>query len=540
MDKPSEPDGEPGSPDFPEAVATQRSRWRLQLVWLVPLVAVLIGGWLAVQAVLQKGPTITISFKTGEGIEAGKTKIKFKEVAIGMVKSVVLSKDRRNVIVSAELAKEATSMLVEDTRFWVVRARISGGTVSGLTTLLSGSYIDADVGTRAKTRLDFVGLETPPVVRKDVPGREFVLKSEDLGSLAIGTPIFFRRLQVGEVTSHTIDDDGKGVTLRIFINAPYEKYVLADTRFWRASGIDLDLDANGVRLDTQSMVAIMIGGLAFQSPPNSAGGPQADANTEFALFHDRAEAMKRHDRIVDAYVLNFRESVRGLKVGSPVDFRGIVVGEVVAINTDFDPVKKTFSVPVEVNIYPERLTSRYATPNKGAAGEPRQLAQWLVEHGLRAQLKTGSLLTGQLYIALDFFPGASKAVINVGATPRELPTVPGGLQSLEDSVTSLIAKLNKVPFEGVGKDARQALQEADALLKTLNAQVAPEARAVLGSARAALDSANSELQATSGLKRSAADAMREFSRMAASLRELADYLERHPEALIHGKPENKK
>jgi paraquat-inducible protein B len=538
MDEPSEPNGEPGSPDFPEAVATRRSRWRLQLVWLVPLVAVLIGGWLAVQAVLQKGPAITISFKTGEGIEAGKTKIRFKDVDIGIVKSVVLSKDRRNVIVSAELAKEATSMLVDDTRFWVVRARISGGNVSGLSTLLSGSYIDADAGSRAETRRDFVGLETPPVVKKDVPGREFVLKGEDMGSLAIGSPIFFRHLQVGEVTAHSIDDDGKGVTLRIFIKAPYEKYVRADSRFWHASGFDLELGANGVKLDTQSVVAIIIGGLAFQSPPDSAGRPQADANTEFALFHDRAEAMKRHDRIVDAYVLNFKESVRGLKVGSPVEFRGIVVGEVVAINIAFDPVKKTFSVPVEVNIYPERLTSRYETLNK--AGGPRQLAQWLVEHGLRAQLKTGSLLTGQLYIAFDFFPGAPKTTMDLGATPRELPTVPGGLQSLEDSVTTLLAKLNKVPYEGVGKDVRQALQEADALLKTLNAEVAPEARAVLDSARTALDSANSELQPNSGLNRSAADALRELSRMATSLRELADYLERHPEAVIRGKAENKK
>ncbi len=271
MVEPPEGRDEPGSPDFPEAVVKPRSRWRLQLVWLVPLIAVLIGGWLAVQAVLQKGPTITISFKTGEGIEAGKTKIKYKDVDIGVVRSVVLSKDHRGVIASAELAKDATSLLVDDTRFWVVRPRVSGGTVSGLGTLLSGSFIGTDVGTQAKERRDFVGLETPPAVAKDVPGREFVLKSEDMGSLDVGTPVFFRRLQVGQITAYTLDADGNGVTLRVFINAPYDKYVRADTRFWHASGVDVSLDTTGVKVNTQSMVAILIGGIAFQSPPESQG-----------------------------------------------------------------------------------------------------------------------------------------------------------------------------------------------------------------------------------------------------------------------------
>ena len=541
MVKPPEQGDEPGSPDFPEAVATGRSRLRLHLVWLVPLVAVLIGGWLAVQAILKKGPTITISFKTGEGLEAGKTK--FKEVDIGVVKSVTLSKDRRSVIASAELVKEATSILVDDTRFWVVRPRISGGTVSGLGTLLSGSYIGADVGTQAKARRDFVGLETPPVFAKDVPGREFVLKTEDMGSLDIGTPIFFRRLQVGQVSSYTIDADGNGVTLHVFINAPYDKYVHADTRFWHASGVDLALDTNGVKVDTQSLVANLVGGLAFQSPPDSPGGPPAEANAEFPLFHDRAEAMKRHDSIVDTYVLYFKESVRGLAVGAPIDFRGIVMGEVTAIYTRFDPVKKEFGIPVEVHLFPERFTSRYESSAKRGGrltANPKELTQWLVEHGFRAQLRTGNLLTGQIYVALDFFPAAPKAIIDWNASPPEIPTVPGGLQSLQDSVTSLVAKLNKVPFDGIGKDVRQTLQEADALLKTLSTEVAPYARAAMVAARAALDSANSAMQPNSALTQSTADTMRELSRTAASFRALADYLERHPEALLRGKAEDKK
>ncbi|WP_235025483.1 PqiB family protein, partial [Caballeronia terrestris] len=529
-------------PEFPEAVAKPRSRFRVQLVWLVPLIAVLIGGWLAVQAILAKGPTITISFVTGEGLEAGKTKIKFKNVDIGVVTSVVLAPDHKRVVATAELSKDATNMLVDDTRFWVVRPRISGGTVSGIGTLLSGSYIGMDIGSKATPRRDFVGLEKPPVFESGVPGREFVLKSDNMGSLDVGSPIFFRRLQVGQVTRFELDADGSGVTLRVFINAPYDKYVKGDTRFWQASGVDVSLDTSGVKVNTESLVSILIGGLAFESPPDAADIAEAAANSEFQLFNDRAEAMKRHDRIVDTYVFNFKESVRGLTVGAPVDFRGIVVGEVAAIYTRYDPVKKEFSIPVEIRYYPERFTSRYESGNKGGrvVEDRRKVAEWLVDKGLRGQLRTGNLLTGQLYIAVDFFPNAPKATMDWNATPPEIPTAPGGLQSLQDSVTALVAKLNKIPFEGIGKDLRQTLQSADTLLKTLDHSVAPEARATLVAAREALNSTNRTLQPDSAIAQSTRETMHELSRTAAAFRTLAEYLERHPEALIRGKPEDKK
>ncbi|SAL44146.1 PqiB family protein [Caballeronia humi] len=529
-------------PEFPEAVAKPRSRFRVQLVWLVPLIAVLIGGWLAVKAILEKGPTITISFVTGEGLEAGKTKIKFKNVDIGVVTSVVLAPDHKRVVATAELSKDATSMLVDDTRFWVVRPRISGGTVSGIGTLLSGSYIGMDIGTQTKERRAFVGLEVPPVFASGVPGREFMLKAENLGSLDVGSPVYYRRLQVGQVTAFELDADGSGVTLQVFVNAPYDKYVKGDTRFWQASGIDVSLDTGGVKLNTESLVSILIGGLAFQGAPDSVDVAEAAPRSVFALYDTRAEAMKRHDRIVDDYVFNFKESVRGLTVGAPVDFRGIVVGEVAAINTRYDPVKREFSIPVEVHFYPERFTSRYESGEKGGrvGGDRRALAQMLVENGLRAQLRTGSLLTGQLYIAVDFFPNAPKASMNWDRQPPEMPTVPGGLQSLQDSVTALIARLNKIPFEGIGKDLRGTLNTADKLLKTLDTSVAPEARDTLRAARTALDAADRTLKPDSAIAQSTTETLRELSRTAAAFRALAEYLERHPEALIRGKPAEEK
>jgi paraquat-inducible protein B len=356
--------------------------------------------------------------------------------------------------------------------------------------------------------------------------------------------VFFRRLQVGQVTSYKLDPDGTNMTLHVFVNAPYDKFVKQDAQFWHASGVDVSLDTTGVKINTESLVSILIGGLAFQSPPDSADRPEASPQSEFHLFGDRAEAMKRHDKIVDRYVLNFTETVRGLTVGAPIDFRGIVVGEVSAIYTHFDPVTKQFTIPVEIKIFPERFTSRYDTGSKPANGrvmaDRRGFADLLVSRGFRAQLKTASLLTGQLFVAVDFFPAAPKAKIDWNNPLPEIPTVPGNLQGLQDSITSLVAKLNKIPFEGIGSDLRKTLGDASTLLATLNNEIAPEAKATLAAAHDALASANSALQPGSAVAQTTIDTMRELSRTAASFRTLADYLERHPEALIRGKVEDKK
>ncbi|RQH04366.1 intermembrane transport protein PqiB [Paraburkholderia dinghuensis] len=527
-------------PDFPDAQATPRSRWRLQVVWLVPVLAVLIGGWLAVKAVIEKGPTITISFLTADGLEAGKTKVKFKNVDIGLIKTVTLTPDNERVIATADINKNATNMLVDTTRFWVVRPRISGGTVSGIGTLLSGSYVEMDVGKSKTARRDFVGLETPPAIANNVPGREFILKSTNMGSLDVGTPVYFRRLQVGQISGYKLDPDGHGVTLRVFINAPYDKFVLADTRFWHASGVDVTVGSSGIQVDSQSLVSIMIGGVAFESPPNALDEGVAASDSTFTLFLNRADAMKAHYHIVVKYVADFTESVRGLTVGAPVDFRGIVVGEVTAIYTRFDPRTEKFTIPVELDLYPELFTSRYEVGAASSAGgrlsnDPHALADRLVAKGLRLQLRTGNLLTGQLYLAADFFPDAPKATVNWASSPPELPTIPGNLQRLQENVTQLVAKLNTIPFEAIGKNTRETLANAKTLLNDLDTMIVPQAQGTLAAAHAALDSANNALQPDSALQENATDMIQQLSRTATAFRTLADYLERHPEALIRGK-----
>lgn len=542
----AEAPGKPDLSDIPEALPAPQGRWAPSLVWLIPIVAAVIGGWIAVQAIMQRGPTITITFATAEGIEAGKTRIKYKNVDIGEVTGIALSVDRNRVVVTAQLDRRAENLLVDDTRFWVVRPRIAASGVSGLGTLLSGSYIGVDVGKSAEERRHFSGLDTPPVVTADLPGRQFALRGDDLGSLDIGSPVYFRRIQVGQVVAFNLDRDGKGVTLQVFVNAPYDQYVTTETRFWHASGVDVTLDASGVRVDTESLASIVVGGIAFQAPPDALATTPAKSGSSFTLFADRTTAMKLPDTVSENYVLVFNESVRGLTPGAPVDFRGVVIGEVTGIGVDFDPVKHSFRMPVEIRLYPERLRSRYRKAvNGGNPVDSRSLLDALVEGGLRAQLRTGNLLTGQLYVALDLFPNAPKAKVDWSKQPLELPTVPGSLEELQLALAQIVTKLDKVPFDAIAADLRQTLQtlnrtmhDTDKLVQRLDTEVTPEARATLEDARRTLGSAERTLSSDAPLQQDLRGTLRELSRAAVSLRALADYLERHPESLIRGKKED--
>ncbi|KKB63107.1 mammalian cell entry protein [Robbsia andropogonis] len=523
-------------PDWQEPVVAPRGRWLPSLVWLVPLIAALIGISLVVRQVVQQGPTITISFKSAEGIESGKTKVKYKDVDIGEVKSVRLADDRSRAIVTVDLTKEAQGFAVKDTRFWIVKPRVAANGISGLNTLLSGSYIGVDAGRSPDSEKEFTGLENPPAVTRDQKGHQYVLKASDLGSLDIGAPVYYRRIQVGQVVAYNLNPDGSGVTLRVFVNAPYDQFVTTNTRFWNASGVDVRLDSGGFKLNTQSLAAVLLGGVAFQAPPNEAPGQVAADNREFRLNADLGTAMKPPDTDPVPVVLNFNQSLRGLTVGANVDFRGITVGEVTHIGVDFDPRKQEILMPVTVNIYPERLGKAFANAiRKDNADRSHQMFITMIRRGLRAQLRTGNLLTGQLYVALDFFPNAPPVSVNYDSEPTELPTLPNTLDELQLQVANIAKKIDKIPFDQIGANVNTALINANKLFDQLNTQVAPQAAQTLQEAKKTFASAQQTLSSDSPLQGDVRQAMRELTRTAQQLSVLADYLERHPEALIRGK-----
>ncbi|WP_063548133.1 intermembrane transport protein PqiB [Burkholderia territorii] len=535
MNSPQGPQQDASRP--PDPAISTKSGWLPSLVWLVPLIAALIGIGLVIKSVRERGPEVTISFHSAEGLEPGKTQVKYKDVEIGMVKTIKLSKDLSRVLVQVQLKKEAEDFAVKGSRFWIVRPRVGATGVSGLGTLLSGAYIGVDAGHGQDTQTDFTGLESPPAVTGDQKGTQYVLRGDSLGSVDIGSPVYYRRVQVGQVVGFSLDKDGTGVTFNVFVNAPYDQYVGVNSRWWQASGVDLRLDSSGLKLNTQSLATVILGGIAFQTPPNQDSGATAPNNTTFRLGSDEADAMRDPDGQPLQVVMNFNQSLRGLAVGAPVDFRGIVLGEVTNIGIDFDPKTKNFLMPVTMNVYPERLGPRFreTIESKGEAAR-REIVERLVKHGLRGQLRTGNLLTSQLYVALDFFPKAPVVKIDAARQPLELPTVPNTLDELQLQVADIAKKLDKVPFDQIGANLNSALSNADKLFKQLDTQVAPEARDTLSAAKQTFSTAEATLQQDSPLQSDVRGALKELTRTLQSLNALADYLERHPESLLKGKP----
>lgn len=511
-----------------------RPRQRMTMIWIVPALAILVGIGLAVQAIRARGPEISLQFVAAEGLEANKTRVKFKDVEIGTVKSIALNPDRKSVRVSVQMDKQAEGLLVEGTRFWVVRPRVAAGGVSGLATLLSGAYIALDPGKSETSRQEFVGLEEPPLVTSNTPGRQFVLRADDLGSLDIGAPVYFRRIQVGRVVGYGMQKDGSGVSVRVFVDAPYDAFVTQASRFWHASGIDVSLNADGVKLDMQSLVSLALGGIAFSSPNGSDEEPvqKAEADSSFVLHSDQAAANRIPETRVEKYVLTFRESLRGLAVGAPVDFRGLVAGEVSRIDLNFEKEKTDFTMLVEISLYPDRFAkrTRNQSGDEVSAKASRDILDKMVGKGFRAQLRTGNVLSGQRYIALDFFANAKAGKIDWSRRRPELPVQPGTLNSLQDQLLAIVESL------------RHTMQHVDQLVVRLDKEVVPELTATLKDARKTLDSAERMLSSAdkalvsdAPLQLEMRDTLREVGKAATAVRNLADLLERQPEALLSGK-----
>lgn len=508
--------------DLPESNIQPRSKF--SIVWLVPLVAVVIGGWIGFKAWSEMGPTITITFKTADGLEAGKTKIKYKNVEIGKVTNIRVNHKTEDVKVTAEMVKDIKSFLTDQTEFWVVRARIDASGVSDLGTLLSGAYIGIGPSSEGKKKRKFKGLEVPPAITGNIPGKHFVLHTKNLGSIERDAPIYFRKFNVGLVEDVKLDENGESITIRVFINAPYDKWVNNTTKFWNASGIDFSMSADGVKVDTESLVSILIGGIAFESSKLSADITPAKNNSTFKLFANREDSLKTDYDIGFEYVLNFSESVRGLTVGAPVDFRGIQIGEVTDIRLTYDTTQKKVSVPVSITIdYGRVLLKGTGHGLNSLEAKHRSRADFLIKQGLRAQLQTGSLLTGQLFVSVDFFPDASPFTIDWNAKTPEFPSIPGTLGDIKANIT------------GILKKADTMLTQLTELSYKLNHDLEPKLSGTLKQTESTLLTIENTLKDDSPLQQDLQITLREFAKAARSVKSLTDYLERHPESLIHGK-----
>ncbi|MBN8928345.1 MAG: hypothetical protein BGO51_24085 [Rhodospirillales bacterium 69-11] len=544
-----------------------RHRRRLSIVWLIPILAVLLAGFLLWRSWSQQGPTINISFRTAEGIEVGKTKVKLKAVDIGTVSAVHIAPDRRHVIVSVDMSREATEDLTDRARFWLVKARISAGSVSGLDTLLSGSYIAIDPGPAGgKPQRDFKALETPPVIASDEPGRSFLLHAARLGSIGPGSPIFYHGLTVGEILGYDLGPNADSVTLHAFVRAPYDQYVHKGSHFWNASGITFATDPDGFKVKLESLAAILSGGVAFDTPKEMQATAVAEDGQDYPLYEDQDSAQaagySKHINVVTF----FQGSVRGLSVGSPVELFGIRIGSVTGISLHLDPIAQKLGVAVHLEVQPER----FKVDNADQDRDPSEVLPILLRAGLRTQLKSTSLLTGQLAVALDFFPDAPPATLQMQGDTFVLPSEAGDIDSITRSVSDIAGKLNRLPLDKIGDSLLQTLQSADALVASPElksslqsvAQAADSLRSVMHNldeglgptlkklpaltnslqqatdrAGKALGSMNDGYGTNSEFYRGIQRLLGQMTDMTRAIRFLVEFLDEHPEALVRGRTE---
>jgi paraquat-inducible protein B len=557
-------------PDAALPEAELRPRRQFQFIWLVPLVAVLVAAWLAYTTIQSRGPTITISFTSAEGLQAGQTKVRHKAVELGVVDSVSLSDDLSRVNVRVKMHREAISQLTDKAHFWVVRPRLSAGNISGLDTLVSGAYIELDAGATAAdaaggARREFVGLDLPPAIRSNEPGQTYRLRTPRIAGVSVGSPVLYRDIEVGEVLSWQLDESGGGFLIEIFVRKPYDRFVRGGTYFWNSSGLALDLGANGVKLRLESLQAVLSGAIAFNIDAEGRALPASAPGTEFRLYSDEQAALSAGFKRRVPFVTRFEGSVRGLAVGAPVEIFGIPIGLVTGVKLVLDPTGTESYVEVRFEVMPEKILPAALVTDL----PPLAAARTLVARGLRMQLHTANYLTGQLVLGMDFVPGSRMA--DVQALPDGTIMVPsqsGGFDNLVASATELTQGLARIPFDQIGQDVARitasiskitgggelksslaslsgALAGVQDLVRKFDAgaspalkrlpEIAQELAAVLGHTDRLISSTDTAYGGNSQIKRDLERLLAQVNDTSRSVRLLADYLAQHPESLIQGR-----
>ncbi|MGO1765888.1 MAG: intermembrane transport protein PqiB [Advenella sp.] len=535
-------------------VITQKKNKNISWIWLVPVIAAIIGLSLLVRDYMQQGPVATVTFKTAEGLEIDKTQVRYKDVVVGTVSDITLTEDHNSVLVKVSFKQGVDFLLHEGARFWVVKPRLAASGVSGLGTLVSGAYIGVDIDdsqqNKGKYRDEFVGLEKPPELISGRPGKRFTITAPSLNSLDLGSPVLYRRLEVGQVINYNLSKDGKGVEVQIFIDAPYDRFVTENSRFWNASGVDLSLNAGGLNLKTQSLVSVLAGGISFgQLPLNNESPPPKPApdGTRFVLNPSEDKALAKPDGLAFPIRMKFDQSVRGLQTGSAIDFKGILLGEVKDISMEFDIATKKTTVIVDGVIYENRLGAAIPAAQRANSNDEALhdvALKEFVTSGIRAQLRFANIFTGQLYVALDYFPeiAGKPPTPDVSKQPVLIATVPGSFDELQQQLNVIVEKLKNLPIDSIGHSLDDTLQSISKLARTLDTTMVPALTTTVRQAGRSLDGVNKTMGTVRGVVGDESPVMlqlngmiKEMSRAAKSIRSLGDYLQAEPSSLIRGR-----
>ena len=479
---------------------------------------------------LERGPTIEIVFESADGLVAGNSLVKYKNITVGEVEAIELSDDLKQVVVTARLKRSMAPHLGEGSRFWVVKPRIGLAGVSGLETLLSGSYIELSPSPGAKESR-FIGLQAPPTTPADAAGLRLVLKAASLGSVSVGAQLLYRDIAVGQVEAYRLRDNH--VEVDVFIDEPYMGLVRSETRFWQTSGIEVAMDADGFRLSTASIDSLLRGGLAFETPTGRGGGKAVSNGAKFQLYSNYEDIGDEYVGTSLEVIMYYEDSVRGLRVGAPVEFRGIKVGQVTEVRLQYHLQKTWLQIPVRARLEPERLRT------VGTPAQPfSETLDVMIKRGLRARVISASLLTGAKFGDLDFDGDAPLEYRGEPGEPQEIPTLESGTDELFDNAAKLLAKLEKMPVEGLLREGRETLAAARAVITGVEGelnQLVASLEKTAESARAALETLEKTLPDGAKLQSELSRVLKDISGAAASVKKLAEVISREPESLLRGR-----
>jgi paraquat-inducible protein B len=525
-----------------------RAHRRFSWVWIVPIAAAIIVIWLAWRSLAGRGPEITISFTATHGLTAGESTVQHLGVVVGTVESLELTPDMSHVIVHVRMRRAAKESLNVHTQFYIVSPRVGAGGISGLTTLVSGSYIEMYPGKDGEEMRDFTGLDDPPELLPNVPGRLFTLESDDLGSLTRGATISYRGIEVGEIEGYVLDKDQRTVRITAFVRAPYDKLVYPQTRFWNSGGLDVTVGTQGVRIRSNSLQQLLSGGVEFDTPKAALSGEPADANSVYTLYENERRALRdpRNNPLV--YHSVFDDTARDLSVGAAVELMGVEVGAVNDVHLAYDAKRRTLTTLVTFAIDPDAVSilDMPATEGKDDRTRAGKSIELLVGDGLRARMTTASLLTGRKVVALDMVKAAPSAHIEHRGTKLYIPSTSSG--DLTDTLQSMRNVLDNLNRATSGPELGHAIKSLDNTLTHLDQitrDVQPDVKGLIKSLRDTADSAQKALDSVQGAVGNfgsngadLAETMRQVKDAARSVRALADYLDRHPESIVRGRKGN--
>ncbi|WP_161316469.1 intermembrane transport protein PqiB [Sneathiella litorea] len=545
-------------------------------IWIVPAIALAVAAYLIFQALAERGSEISIKFDNAEGMVPGKTQLKYKDVSIGTLSRIDILDDDEGVSMVIDVNREAEKYLTENAQFWIVAPAIGFQGITGLQTLLSGSFIEIDPGKGGDRQTEFNGLNTPPVITSDAKGTEYVLSTEKLSNINRGTPVIYKGLQVGSVLGYRLAEDKQAIEVYAFVKAPYDELVLEGTNFWNAGGINVSVSTSGVEVGADSVQALIAGAIEFGTDELYQGTFKAESRHPFKLY-DNKQA-KNDARFTEkvVYVLYFDGSVSGLAVGASVEFKGIKVGNVREISLEIDEAKQKYYIPVLIEIEPQRIKLTDDGKKILSALERRELRQKIIKdliaRGLKAKLKNANFLTGQLIVDLDLVPDREAVYVASNRRYPEIPTVPADLDEITSSVTQLMSKLGKLPIERLGNSLTNTVEGLDKLVnsgelqqtieeyrklavsvrvvaenidtktlpnigKTIDGvrEAITKIDATLASAETMFTSVNDLIADGSPFKYDLMNMLQELAAASRAVRSLADFLERNPSSLISGK-----